>query len=123
MAEGEGFEFSVFTDGEFPKSVPQVELFSDLKRHDLGEDLADPFDHPKGIERQLFRTPPLWGLADTAPYLHDGRAMTITDAIEAHGGEASDARQLFRDLSDEDQAALRVFLMSLTREPKLRVAR
>ena len=120
---GEGFEFSVFLDGEFPKSVPHVELFSDLKRHDLGDHLADQRDHPQGIHKNLFRTPALWGLADTAPYLHDGRAMTVTEAIEAHGGEAERSRALYRALSSEDQGALRVFLMSLTRAPKLRVSR
>ena len=122
-ALGAGFEFSIFRDGEFPKSVPHVELFSDLKRHDLGEELADPFRNPHDIEPALFRTPPLWGLADTAPYLHDGRAFTVTDAIEAHGGDASHSRELFRTLPENEKAALRVFLASLTREPKLRVSR
>lgn len=120
---GVGFEFSVFLDGQFPKSVPHVELFSDLKRHDLGDHLADLEDHPKGIHKNFFRTPPLWGLAETAPYLHDGRAFTVTEAIEAHGGEAAPSRALFRGLSGFDQAALRVFLMSLTRKPKLRISR
>ena len=123
MAQGEGVEISVFVDGLFPKSVPHVELFSDLKRHDLGSELADEFDTPTGVNRQFFRTAPLWGVADTAPYLHDGRALTLTDAIEAHGGEAHYSREQFRNLSTDDQAALRVFLMSLTRPPSLRIAR
>ena len=30
-----------------------------------------------------WRTPPLWGVADSAPYLHDGRAATLEAAILA----------------------------------------
>ena len=123
MAQGEGFEFSVFNDGEQPKSIPYVELYSDLKRHDMGDELADRHENSRGISRSVYRTPPLWGVADTAPYLHDGRALTITDAIEAHGGEGHQSRDKFRALSADDKAALRVFLMSLTREPKLRISR
>jgi len=29
-----------------------------------------------------YKTPPLWGVADSAPYLHDGRATTLRAAIE-----------------------------------------
>jgi CxxC motif-containing protein (DUF1111 family) len=38
-----------------------------------------------------WRTPPLWGIRDSAPYLHDGRAATLEQAIALHGGEGSDA--------------------------------
>ena len=37
---------------------------------------------------QEWRTPPLWGVADSPPYLHDGRAYTLEDAIRLHDGEA-----------------------------------
>ena len=109
MAQGEGFEFSVFNDGEQPKSIPYVELYSDLKRHDMGDEGADRHENSRGISRSVYRTPPLWGVADTAPYLHDGRALTITDAIEAHGGEGRPSRDKFRALSDDDKAALKCF--------------
>ena len=29
-----------------------------------------------------WRTAPLWGVADSGPYLHDGRAVTLEAAIE-----------------------------------------
>jgi CxxC motif-containing protein (DUF1111 family) len=61
----------------------------------------------------------LWGLADTAPYLHDGRAPSVHTAILLHGGQAQEARDNYAALSQEDQGALRVFLMSLTRPPSL----
>ena len=42
-----------------------------------------------------WRTPPLWGVADSPPYLHDGRAATLIDAITLHGGEAETATLRF----------------------------
>src|SRR5262249_10630713 len=43
-----------------------------------------------------WRTPPLWGVADSPPYLHDGRAPTLLDAIEWHSGEAEFSLKEFR---------------------------
>lgn len=120
---GPPVKINLILDGEQPKSSLSVPLFSDLKRHDMGESLADPHDEPGSIPRSAFLTRPLWGLAETAPYLHDGRAATIPAAILAHGGEAQGARDAFAALSPEDQADLHIFLLSLTREPKPRVAR
>jgi hypothetical protein len=113
----------VLHDGDAPKGPAEVKLFSDLKRHDLGPALADPFDNEDGVPRSVFLTRPLWGLAESAPYLHDGRAATIPEAILAHGGEAAQSRDAFAALSRDAQADLHVFLLSLTREPKVRVAR
>ena len=53
-------------------------------------------------------------MADTAPYLHDGRALTLTEAITLHGGEAQEARDAFiQTLDDEEKADLLAFLRSL----------
>ena len=60
-----------------------------------------------------WRTPPLWGLRDSAPYLHDGRANTVDEAIRLHGGEATAAAQRYRQLPARDQAQLQTFLLSL----------
>ncbi|TWT93763.1 di-heme oxidoredictase family protein [Stieleria varia] len=60
-----------------------------------------------------WRTPPLWGLADTGPYLHDGRAETIDAAIRWHGGEASSAATAYRKLTWGDQESVIAFLSSL----------
>ena len=62
-----------------------IDCFADLKRHDMGPSLAESFGAPIDAH---FTTARLWGVADTAPYLHDGRALNLTDAILAHGGEA-----------------------------------
>lgn len=116
------FVIELFHDGEEPKGTPRVKLFSDLKRHDMGAGLSDPHvntDHPN-IGAQTWLTRPLWGLAESPPYLHDGRAATIPDAIVAHGGEAQDSADRFTALSPSDQSDLHVFLLSLSRAPKLR---
>jgi CxxC motif-containing protein (DUF1111 family) len=43
----------------------------------------------------------------------------VEDAILAHGGEAAPARDAFEAASDDDRAALRTFLMALTRHARL----
>lgn len=125
------FIIDVAKDGDGPKIEPRyagahtpylVHLFSDLKRHDMGQALATPAEQVSGgepIGPQIFLTRPLWGLADTAPYLHDGRAPTVHDAIVLHGGEASAARDAYLALDEPDRAGVRVFLASLSRQPKL----
>jgi hypothetical protein len=121
------FTIDVARDGEWPKIEPRyarpdtpylVHLFSDLRRHDMGPALASPTDQAT-IPAREFLTRPLWGLADTAPYMHDGRAPDLDSAIRAHGGEAEAARQTYLELDDSERAALRVFLASLGRAPKL----
>ncbi len=63
--------------------------------------------------RQLWKTPPLWGLGDSGPYLHDGRAETIDQAISAHGGEASEAVKKYLSLKEVDRVGLVAFLSTL----------
>jgi hypothetical protein len=87
-----------------------VPLFADLKRHDMGPELAESFGTP--LDSQ-FTTARLWGVADTAPYLHDGRALTLTDAILQHGGEAQAARDAFASLADSQKVQVLTFLRSL----------
>jgi len=88
----------------------------------MGEDLASPAAQgsiPHRIPPRMFLTRPLWGLAETAPYLHDGRAPTVHDAIVLHDGEAAAARDAYLALGERERAGIRVFLTSLSREPKL----
>ena len=121
------FVIDVAKDGDGPKIEPKyaglvtsylVHLFSDLKRHDMGDALASAA--PEGtIPARVFLTRPLWGLAETAPYLHDGRAPTVHDASVLHGGEAAAARDAYLALDEAERASVRVFLTSLSRAPKL----
>ncbi len=89
-----------------------IPLYADLKRHAMGERLAESFERGS-IQNDQFQTARLWGVADTGPYLHDGRATTLFEAIEYHGGEAQDARDGFMNLSNNDQQALLAFLGTL----------
>ena len=62
---------------------------------------------------QEWRTPPLWGVADSAPYLHDGRAESLAEAIAFHGGEAADSTAAYFQLGTEEQFMVLDFLESL----------
>jgi CxxC motif-containing protein (DUF1111 family) len=62
---------------------------------------------------QEWRTPPLWGVRDSAPYLHDGRAATLAEAIELHAGEAEFAVDKYHSLPKSRRAALVAFLQTL----------
>ena len=93
-------------------------LFSDLKRHDLGEKNASRHvDH--GVPRQVYLTRRLWGLANSAPYFYDGHAPWFDQAIAAHGGEAETSATAYAALTCEDRGALRVYLLSLRRGRRL----
>ena len=64
-----------------------------------------------------WKTPPLWGVRDSYPYFHDGRAATIEDAIQMHGGEGQRSADQFRMLNRDQQDAIVTFLESLTAPP------
>ncbi|MGY8988154.1 MAG: di-heme oxidoredictase family protein [Flavobacteriales bacterium] len=93
--------------------------YTDLLLHDMGMNLSD--NYPEGGARGgEWRTPPLWGLglADDSQggagyYLHDGRATSLEQAIEMHGGEAAGVIVNYSNLSQEDKDKLYEFLMSL----------
>ena len=90
-----------------------IALFGDLKRHDLGPGIAEGIDEA-GTGCSTFLTENLWGVGATAPYLHDGRATTLTEAILEHGGEGASSRITFNNLSAPNQADLIAFLNNLT---------
>ena len=64
-------------------------------------------------KQREWRTPPLWGVSATAPYLHDGRATTLEEAILAHGGEGTFSAKAYQALSAAQQSALLQFLEAL----------
>ena len=69
-----------------------------------------PDDLPRPDE---WKTPPLWGVADTAPYLHDGSAPDLASAIEAHDGEAQHVMKRYRALPRADRDLVVRFLKTL----------
>ena len=87
-------------------------VYSDLLLHDMGDALADDIDQGEASGRE-FRTQPLWGVSAVGPYLHDGRAETLLQAILLHGGEAQAARDRVAARPGAEQAQLVAFLMSL----------
>ncbi len=95
-----------------PTGGVYVPLFADLKRHDMGPGLAENA-HEEQFRNSEFTTARLWGVRDTAPYLHDGRALDLLTAISTHGGDAQEASDRFLDLEREEQAALVHFLERL----------
>ncbi|MGE0193479.1 MAG: di-heme oxidoredictase family protein [Planctomycetota bacterium] len=104
-----------------PSASGDLAAFTDLLLHDMGPDLADhiaagapqasTIDGPTTFHE--FRTAPLWGVSHSGPWLHDGRAQTLEEAILAHGGEAQTARDDFAALPLIDRADVLAFLESL----------
>lgn len=96
----------------------RVVLYSDLLLHDMGDVLADNRPDGSATGRE-WKTPPLWGLRIARDFLdgdlfllHDGRATTVLEAIELHGGEAEASRDQFLGLGDADRDALLDFVRS-----------
>lgn len=86
-------------------------IFTDFKRHDLGPNFYERnFD---GTMQKEFLTTPLWGVATTAPYGHDGRSGGLMDVILRHGGEAQQARDRFVAAGIGTQRNLITFLNTL----------
>ena len=103
-------------------------IYSDLLLHEMGEGLgggggfygeeppessAQPDFDGGSTSPSEWRTPPLWGVADSAPYLHDGRAATLAEAIKLHAGQAASSANRFAGLSDVQQEELIAFLNTL----------
>jgi len=85
--------------------------YSDFLLHDMGM-LGDGIDQgdAKGTE---MRTAPLWGVSIQQRLLHDGRALTLAEAILAHDGQGKAARDRFAALPDPQRAGLLLFLQAL----------
>jgi CxxC motif-containing protein (DUF1111 family) len=64
-----------------------------------------------------WRTTPLWGLRDSSPYMHDGKARSIEEAIGRHGGQAQPVQDRYNTLTGEEKMQLRKFLLSLAAPP------
>jgi CxxC motif-containing protein (DUF1111 family) len=93
--------------------------YTDLLLHDMGPELDDGYTEGLALTSE-WRTPPLWGvgLAPAAQggrmhLLHDGRAKSLPEAVEFHGGEGAASRAAFRALSPGQQAQVVRFLESL----------
>jgi CxxC motif-containing protein (DUF1111 family) len=87
--------------------------------HDMGNGLDDGYTEGNAKTSE-WRTPPLWGLglspaSQGGKYylMHDGRANSIEEAILLHGGEASNSKKQYVNLSQSEKNSLIKFLESL----------
>jgi autotransporter-associated beta strand protein len=92
-------------------SSKMVPLYSDLLLHNMGS-LADGIAQAAANTNQM-RTAPLWGLRESLPYLHDGRALSVDAAIRAHAGDGAISATRYINLSTNQQAQVVDFLNSL----------
>ncbi|OGS80688.1 MAG: thiol oxidoreductase [Flavobacteria bacterium RIFCSPLOWO2_12_FULL_31_7] len=117
-----GCHKSDLTTGYSPITALAFKSFSpytDLLLHNMGSGLDDGYT--EGIAKTYeWKTPALWGLglsenSQGGQYflMHDGRAHSIEEAISMHGGEATNSRTAFSNLSQADKNAVLKFLKSL----------
>lgn len=71
---------------------------------------------PSNPERE-WKTPPLWGVRDSYPFLHDGRALTLDAAIRQHAGEGERAATAFQEAGPSRQQDLIWYLETLQAPP------
>jgi hypothetical protein len=96
-------------------------IYSDLLLHRMGQSLSDSGryygtegpDSPGGPTPEEWRTPPLWGYRDSGPYLHDGRAQNLEEAVAQHRGQGAKSAHRFLALSPEERSQVEAFLKSL----------
>ncbi|HEX6746916.1 MAG TPA: di-heme oxidoredictase family protein [Longimicrobium sp.] len=92
-------------------SGKDVNAFTDLLLHDMGPEDADIcLGQAANAE---FRTEPLMGARFMEFFMHDGRATSVTEAIQFHGGEGSGARTSFFNLTTAQQSAVLAYVNSL----------
>jgi CxxC motif-containing protein (DUF1111 family) len=86
--------------------------YSDFQLHDMGNGLADGISQGSASGSQ-FRTAPLWGIGQRIFFLHDGRTKDLLQAIQAHGGEATQVISMFNGLSSGQKQDILNFLRGL----------
>ena len=113
---------------EWTKNLPRndkgevlVPLFGDLKRHKIADQevaaLGNELLSQRFVERDVFITSELWGIASTDPYGHRGDISTLHEVIAAHGGDARASRDKYVNMPEEEQQSIVAFLSTLTVEP------
>ena len=121
---GPGITLNLATDTKDPhpplvNGTITAEIWSDFKRHKMGTALADSKNFNQ-IAADQFITPPLWGIRNTAPYLHDGRAATLLDSVLLHGdGDDAGSVAAFKALTADQQNEIVEFMNSLGRQEDL----
>ena len=78
--------YSESSDGDDEPLVPRISVADGQPAFSQPQPAAPS---PPGATRAEWRTPPLWGFRDSGPYLHDGRAQTLEQAVAMHGGQGA----------------------------------
>ena len=89
-----------------------IPLYSDLKRHDMGQMLDNERPLQKGVPTNYWLTKKLWGFYSEPPFLHHGRSNLLVDVIEMHQGDAKISSDAFFELSETEKVDLLEFLKS-----------
>lgn len=113
--------------GHLPAAPPApgqpllVRAFTDFKRHRICDDerpqLCNERRRQDNVPTDHFMTARLWDLASSAPYCHRGDCLSVSEAIDRHGGAARAARRQYEALPDADKRAVLEFLLSLGGSP------
>lgn len=94
-----------------------VPLFGDLKRHVIADGeistLGNELLAQRFVERNVFMTAELWGVASTDPYGHRGDIGTLDEVIIAHGGDARASRDAYLNLPESGRDAVIAWLSTL----------
>ena len=92
-----------------------IHPYSDFLMHNIGTGDGIPIQPTAeyASTANQMRTAPLWGLRTRNRLMHDGTSFTRDEAIQRHGGQATDVRTRYRALSSTDKASLFAFLDSL----------
>lgn len=101
LPPGTGFymKFPTFPGSEYEK---KYDLLKDLGRFDVTK---------KEEDKHMWRVPTLRNIALTAPYLHNGSAATLEEAVRVMA-----KTQLNKDLTDTEVKSIVTFLKTLTGE-------
>jgi len=101
-----------------------IAAYTDLKRHVMCDARRHYFCNERKKQDKVpldeFMTPRLWDLNTKAPYCHRGDCTSITEAIQAHGGEAGASADAFDALSRAEKISLVQFLKQLGSREALR---
>ena len=106
----------------------QYALFTDGKFHNIGEGVGDEgtFDDAGRFDEThmasdtgAFQTPTLRDVAETGPYMHNGKIKTLDDVMQYYAGHGNSNPYLDKEmkkihLSAQDRSDLVAFLRSLT---------
>ncbi len=89
-----------------------IHPFGDFLLHDIGTGDGIVQNGDQATATQM-RTAPLWGVRTRDRLMHDGESLTFRLAILRHAGQATDAANNFRGLTDAQKNQLIKFLGSL----------